>query len=274
MPEQAYSVQGERIDWPYVTSVIAEPAGTLLNYRVRWTSLPVVQTVNDDIVASECKSGCSIFQFHKHYDIYSRVWTVGPNTKSIDLGISSTWPELSANINSKNGGSGNFIQEHTINGSEDGECAGLIIARTNAVHNQVPWETIISMALNPQGRELQCVPTTPTVHWCALANPVLNFNHGIKVVSDYELNGSTVTEPVQVECTTAMKFSLNLVSGNSGILLSNGMTANLLVEGNKMGTALDGKSGNNTLNISSTLIGDKPVAGQFEGTSVLMVAYP
>lgn len=276
---QIYAGQGKDIDWPFATSVTAqltEGGGVVhyIQYKVTWVNSPITNSSSDNLVATMCASGCSIFEYIKFFDYGTNYWSIGPSFVETYLGVVSTWSELSAKIkNTPYGANGSFLQLKPIDGVGDG-CAGLMIGRRGAAAKKIRWEEFISRGIDPQGQTVHCLPLPPGENWCALVTPELNFNHGIKVISDYKVNGSTVTVPVKVECTGAIKFMLKLANGSSGVHLSNGLTANLQVEGKPLGTSLNGESGIHTLNISSTLTGDKPVAGNFNGTSILMVSYP
>jgi len=174
-----------------------------------------------------------------------------------------------ANTLALNHGQGT-ITDTTDNAPNGNECIGTTLYSTET--SVAPFDAWYAKQWNGgAGTAGNCLGAPAAHEWCALTQPAVTLSHGRATLKD--ASGNLTSGSVGVECTTAMKFTLNLRAANN-IALSNGMTSHLTVDGRELGTEINGTAGANVVAIQSTLQGTPQGAGPFEGHGVLMVSYP
>ncbi|MBC0854031.1 hypothetical protein [Pantoea stewartii] len=106
--------------------------------------------------------------------------------------------------------------------------------------------------------------------WCALYSDVtLSFDFGTVVKS--EIKSAKKSNNLKVYCTYGKPYQIKL---KSPIVLSNGMDVILNADGKDLGTTLEGKKGESTVELSATLSGTPQKTGAFNGQGILYVDMP
>ncbi|KGL54760.1 hypothetical protein ACWXWE_04910 [Pantoea ananatis] len=99
----------------------------------------------------------------------------------------------------------------------------------------------------------------------------VNFDYGL--ISSGEADGAALEKSVRVNCTTKIKYNLQVLGGPE-IVLDNGMAAAIMTDGELAGETLNGSSGDNTVTLRSVLRGKPTKTGAFAGSGIMVVSYP
>ncbi|MDC7861189.1 hypothetical protein [Pantoea ananatis] len=116
-----------------------------------------------------------------------------------------------------------------------------------------------------------CSKPQPTTGYCQLKTATVNFDYGL--ISSGEADGAALEKPVTVNCTTKIKYNLQVLGG-SEFALDNGMAATIMTDGELAGETLNGASGDNTVTLRSVLRGKPAKTGAFAGSGIMVVSYP
>lgn len=118
-----------------------------------------------------------------------------------------------------------------------------------------------------------CTVTQPMSASCAFKTAALTFDYGI--IDKSGAAGATSRQGAAVSCSGDVPIVLSFADRGQAIALSNGMTAQLTVNGEKIGdnNEMDLSSGEHELEIVSTLVGTPENTGAFNGSSVLEINY-
>lgn len=106
---------------------------------------------------------------------------------------------------------------------------------------------------------------------CAFKTSAIAFNYG--TIDKARASGTTTRQNATVSCTGDVSVALSFVDGAHSIILSNGMAAQLTVNGDQIGDdkEMDLTSGEHNWEIVSTLEGTPESSGPFDGSSVLNI---
>jgi len=269
----AYAIEYE---WPIVSGVdVTLTSSNSATYIVHFEKT----TINDPTIAKTTTvlqaaraHGMPEIQTYS-YVIYHRhnndSHPDDPIASYVQVSSASTgvnFANFAADITSRTAGT---TRTHYHSGSSNGsECVGATLTAGGQGNSYYTW---LSRTWNG-GVQGGCIGTPPVNQWCALTTPVLNVSYGTLTVGEAE--GFTRVASVQVECTTGMKYTLRLPTGDQRIALNNGGTASIAADGHALGETLEGQAGENEVNLAVTLHGPFERTGAFEGSGVLFVSYP
>lgn len=181
------------------------------------------------------------------------------NAPGVILSPGDTWPKLaSANtLYDKMPSTTTVVANATV------KCFRMILSRSGISANVqpaflAPYET--------------CGATPPIGENCVITTPgPLSFSYGN--LTKKNASGSMLSEAVSINCSSNIDFSLSLGNTNGEIMLSNGMSAVIDVNGLTAGTKISGVKGEQNVIIKSLLSGTPIAEGPFTGTGVLYVEY-
>lgn len=266
-------------EWPVITKVTT----SVQSSRVRIYSLwwDVVKITDDDLKdgvttgeAYTQKTGLTPSQYvstavrHRHRSANMEAPTGGPVAGEVKTTHSVPFTIHAASVAQSMRRVADVY--HTGDYSE-GECVGLM---TSSIAGELhpSWDDLKASNWDGgAGGAGNCLVPPGQDEWCALTTPSVTFEYGTMTLAN--ATGATQSTTVGVECTTGMKYTLRL-RGENEISLSNGMLAELQVNGEPLNSTIDGAWGPNTVNITSTLRGTPDRVGVFMGQSVLFVSYP
>ncbi|WP_145567346.1 hypothetical protein [Yersinia aleksiciae] len=118
---------------------------------------------------------------------------------------------------------------------------------------------------NPPG---MCFTLPPAEEWCKMTSPALVLDHGRLSVKEAE--GHSVSDTLNIQCSTSSAVTLRLMNMEKFIHLSDTARANIFVNGSSIGSVYGLKAGDNVLTISDQLTGiTKP--GELSGMAVLVI---
>ncbi|CNI19648.1 hypothetical protein HB976_20475 [Yersinia mollaretii] len=113
-----------------------------------------------------------------------------------------------------------------------------------------------------------CITLPPAGEWCKMTTPALVLDHGRLSVKETE--GHSVSDKLNIKCTTGSTVTLRLINNEKYIRLSNTARANIFVDGHSIGGNFYLKAGDNSLTISDQLTGiTEP--GELNGMAVLVI---
>lgn len=262
-------------EWPVLTSLRVElTSATSANYYLTWSTVHVSDptilpshTVQD---VYEMKKGARYANLtssivHRHKNDSGVISANGfsmETTSYLNERFEEYWPRVVDRLTRQS------MISHV--GVENGnECVGAFM-NYGLVHPL--WDAFVDSSWDGGvGSAGTCLGTPPVNQWCALTTPAVTFSYGTMTLG--QAPGAVRQETVGVECTTGMKYTLRLM-GENNVPLSNGMRAELQADGKPLTTAIDGQAGQNTVSLTSTLVGEPDRTGEFRGESVLFVSYP
>lgn len=171
------------------------------------------------------------------------------------------------------GGTFEFKTYNTIAASENGDNNTSCLAWTIGSPNDsaMPLQWIGS----PHGLFEGCIKMPPDMDsWCELTAPEINFEYG--EISSRQADGYSIDKPVTFQCgKDGMEFMFKTFLDNDDLQLSNGMTAELRINGGPVSNKIfTGYKNVVSLNLTSTLRGTPKNTGAFSGYTILAITYP
>lgn len=118
-----------------------------------------------------------------------------------------------------------------------------------------------------------CKLSPPTQTWCAMETPNVDIDFGIVHVGEAE--GQRREKDISVYCSGPANYIIDLTSEDSSVPLSNGMKAELTIDGQLIQSQrlVSTEEGSTAYKLQAELKG-QPVAGAFNSTAVLFISYP
>ena len=263
----------------YPTGTTAIKDGFLLNYV---TGAPQVAYVPDtpylDTRCTFSGTSCVIELVEGYYDengkdvsllvthnLYTRGWLAQTQSQA-------TWREFIKELNRVN---------YYPNGHE--ESLGFSNSRAQELYQKYKVKTMclkyrydVDSNPPPAGFPVlgHCVPARPANTTCKMTPKTIKFSYGM--LGRTTAAGTVLSQNVNVSCTGQdVLFALRLSTGSNDIPLSNGMTAVLSADGNKLDQDHYQKLSQGTKNIklTSTLSGTPEATGPFSGSAALISEY-
>ncbi len=255
------------IEWPVETSSKFTLQCTMVNGYVGWcldtkhTGVTVyLSDANETVRPCAGWSGCYVTVFSR-YNNSLYVDPAHPQATAVPEGTRASWKDIAAVASRYVGASTRTLG--TMYPIPPGAC--------NVV--RVSASPISSLPVaHPPGMTGACDSVAPPVNqWCAPTESNLTFNFNtIKT----PLTQASMSKNLGVYCTTDMKYSLKLAGLASGAFtLSNGITATITANSSPMGSTLNGRAGDQSVLITTTLSGNGSTGG-FSGSSIISVNYP
>ncbi|WP_058914029.1 hypothetical protein [Entomohabitans teleogrylli] len=210
--------------------------------------------------------------YYGPYHIWDDTYFMG-ETSLRYFDTSQTFKSFAATVNSQYGGSF-AIQNYSNVGQRNFVCYGFGV--NTPASGAGAWSTIKTTMWDGYPNSAigspECVGYSGVVsQWCAMETANIDFN--FETLNKSEATNKVLTKPIEVSCTANVAFKLELVDGNA-IALSNGMIANLKIDGQPLGGTLSGVSGINQYQLSAQLSGEPTSTGTFTGSGIIGVRYP
>lgn len=116
-----------------------------------------------------------------------------------------------------------------------------------------------------------CATTGQEIASCSFKTSAATFNYG--TIDKAKASGITSRQNITVSCSGDASVTLSYADRGQSIVLSNGMAAQLTVNGDQIGDGkeMDLTSGEHNWEIVSTLEGTPESSGPFDGSSVLNI---
>lgn len=118
-----------------------------------------------------------------------------------------------------------------------------------------------------------CKLSPPPQIWCAMETPYIDIDFGVAHVN--EAQGQSREKDISVYCSGPMNYFIDITGEDSTIPLSNGMKAELTIDGQLIQTKklVTLGQGSTLYKLKAELKG-QPVAGAFNSTAILYISYP
>lgn len=123
------------------------------------------------------------------------------------------------------------------------------------------------------GPEHYCYKVPPLDEYCRIINNEIVLDFG--VVHSKEKDIVKAQAALNVECSSnSIKYKLKTNYKNDAVLLSNGIDANIMINGRPVSSQpINGIAGVDTLMLEGTLSGEPNQSGAFSGTAIIYIAY-
>lgn len=230
---------------PVITSITQD--GITYNYTHQ---LMEVGVAGDVIVPTGWYVGVIIDQFNgsiwQGQVFWSTARYVGDGKK--------TFSEISL----KSWGDGTSTKTYVGSGSKI-HCVGWGY-QNGASYTGVPWPTNVGV---PGG----CLIVPPNKEWCKITTPELLLDHGTLTLQQAE--GDSASTNMNVECSTAMAITFNLISDDKYVYLDEGKSE-ITVDNKPLNTKIDLDEGKSQLMVKDLLTG-VTTEGAHTGSSVLVM---
>lgn len=258
---------GKQIKWPVITQVKVTSLGQQ-SYKVEWQWHSVPVTVTDEPLQLPGEAIGTFYMRVNRSKVHGggvlKLNTVSPSF--IAGGEKISWDELSTELASIASGSASMLLDYNpvVDGAE--VCVGFGLLQAS-VHEG----GLSDAPLAPRDMNGNCVSAPPPNEWCAMQLQRVDFFFDTLPMNDAA--GQSATKNIQVFCTTAILYQLELIQGDR-ILLNNGMSAELAANGLPLGSPIQGEASLNYIPLTITLSGTPERAGVFNGVGTLSVTYP